>query len=44
MIVTDYNQMTVEELRAIHENLGIDFLVENGKITGIVQGGEENGK
>lgn len=44
MIVTDYNKMTVEELGVIHENLGIDFLIENGKITGTTKEDNANGK
>lgn len=34
MVVSDYNSMTVEELQVINENLGIEFRVNDGKITG----------
>lgn len=32
MIITDYNKMTIEELRVIHEYLGVSYVIENGKI------------
>lgn len=31
-IVTDYNQMSVEELQAIADHLGFGFVIEGGKI------------
>lgn len=33
MIVTDYNEMTYEEIISIFENVGTTFLIEDGKIT-----------
>lgn len=32
MIVTDYNEMNLEEIISIYENLNITFLIEDGKI------------
>ena len=32
MIVTDYNEMNIEEIISIYENLDITFLIEDGKI------------
>lgn len=34
MVITDYNEMSLEELTVINENLGISFIVEDGKVTG----------
>lgn len=34
MVITDYNEMSLEELTVINENLGITFVIEDGKITG----------
>lgn len=31
-IVTDYNQMSVEELQAIADYLGFGFVIDGGKI------------
>lgn len=36
MIITDYNQMQIIELEVIHNMLGREFIIEDGKITGIV--------
>ena len=30
MIVTDYNEMNVEEIVSIYENLNVTFLIEDG--------------
>ena len=32
MIITDYNEMSVEELATISNTLGIAFVVNDGKI------------
>ena len=32
MIVTDYNEMNVEEIVSIYENLNVTFLIEDGNI------------
>lgn len=32
MIITDFNEMTIEELLVIHAMLGIEFDVEDGRI------------
>lgn len=34
MIITDYNLMSVEELRIISESTGIEFQINDGKIAG----------
>lgn len=34
MVVTDYNEMTIEELAVISDFTGIGFIVEDGKVTG----------
>ena len=34
MIVTDFNEMTLEELEVIHTFFGITYKIEDGKITG----------
>lgn len=36
MIITDMNKMTLEELAAIHDHLGIGLEINDGKITGSV--------
>lgn len=35
MIITDYNKMTLEELLTISRVLGKEYVIEDGKITGI---------
>lgn len=35
MIITDFNEMSIEELSAINRVLQKEYIVENGKITGI---------
>lgn len=40
MIITDPNKMPIVELQAINNTLGKEFVIEDGKITGIV-GAEE---
>ena len=35
MIITDYNLMSIEELQAINENLGIEYQINDGKIVAI---------
>ena len=32
-IVTDFNQMSVEELQAIADNLGFRYVISDGKIS-----------
>ena len=34
MIITDFNEMTLEELEVIHTSFGITYEIEDGKITG----------
>lgn len=34
MIITDFNQMTVEELMVIYMGLGIEFDINDGMIVG----------
>ena len=34
MIITDFNQMTISELNAIHRGLGVSFDINDGKIVG----------
>lgn len=34
MIITDFNEMTLEELEVIHTSFGIAYEIEDGKITG----------
>ena len=33
MIVTDFNEMTLEELEVINKSFGITYEIEDGKIT-----------
>lgn len=35
MVITDFNKMTLEELTVIHEALGYEYIVEDGKISAI---------
>ncbi len=42
MIITDYNEMSLTELSVINYTLGIEFEINNGKITNAVNGGNEN--
>ena len=32
-IVTDYNKMSVEELQAIADHLGLSYVISDGKIS-----------
>lgn len=32
-IVTDYNQMSVEELQAIADHLGLSYVISDGRIS-----------
>lgn len=32
-IVTDFNQMSVEELQAIAEHLGVSYVISDGRIS-----------
>lgn len=34
MIVQDFNKMSLEELMAIHDFFRINYILENGEITG----------
>ena len=34
MIVTDFNEMTLEELEVINASFGVTYQIEDGKITG----------
>lgn len=34
MIVTDFNQMTIDELITINNYLGFEFLINDGRIIG----------
>lgn len=34
MVITDFNSMTIEELEVINATMGINFLINNGKIVG----------
>lgn len=36
MIVLDFNKLTLEELKAIYEHVGIPFVIEDGRIAKIV--------
>lgn len=36
MIITDYNKIPIIELEVIHNMLNREFIIEDGKITGIV--------
>ena len=42
MIITDYNEMNLTELSVINYALGIEFEINDGKITNAVNGGNEN--
>lgn len=42
MIITDYNEMSLTELSVINYALGIEFEINDGKITNAVNGGNEN--
>ena len=35
MIITDYNKMTIEELRTINRCLRLSFKINDGKIKGV---------
>lgn len=34
MIITDFNQMSVNDLTVINSVIGLGFVIEDGKITG----------
>ena len=42
MIITDYNEMSITELSVINYALGMEFEINDGKITNAVNGGNEN--
>ena len=42
MIITDFNEMSITELSVINYALGIEFEINDGKITNAVNGGNEN--
>ena len=42
MIITDFNEMSICEIEAINKGLGIEFLINDGKIVGTVEGGNDN--
>lgn len=33
MIITDFNKLTIRELKMLHNIVGIIFIIEDGKIT-----------
>lgn len=35
MIITDYNEMSINELEVISKVLGKEYIIENGAITGV---------
>lgn len=35
MILTDYNKMTISELKKLHDVVGTAFIIENGHISGV---------
>jgi hypothetical protein len=37
MIISNYNEMSVEELQAIHDGLGLGFVIEDGEIKAVEQ-------
>ena len=37
MIVASPNEMTLEELKAICDGLGVEFVIEDGGITGVTR-------
>lgn len=37
MIITNFNQMSVEELQVISHHIGVEFQINDGKIVGIVE-------
>lgn len=42
MIITDFNEMSITELSVINYALGIEFEINNGKITNAINGGNGN--
>ena len=42
MIITDFNQMTLEELTVMHKRMGLEFEINDGKITGTQQNIEKD--
>ena len=42
MIITDYNEMSLTELSVINCALGMEYEINDGKITNVVNGGNEN--
>lgn len=41
MIITDYNKMSINELEAINKALGKEYVIENGKITEVIDTNEK---
>lgn len=41
MVITDFNEMSLQELTVINENLGLEYVIEDGKITEVVNGNVE---
>ena len=41
MVVRNPNAMTLEELQAICEGLGVEFVIEDGGITGVEKKGKD---
>lgn len=37
MIVTDFNEMSIPEIEAIHEKLNFDFVIHDGKVVDVQQ-------
>ena len=35
MIITNFNEMTLEELEVINQNFGYEYIIEDGKITAV---------
>lgn len=35
MIVTDFNEMSISEIEAIHEKLNFDFVIHDGKVVDV---------
>lgn len=38
MIITDFNEMTLEELERMNKKIGLYYFIENGKITKALMG------
>lgn len=37
MIITNFNQMSVEELQIIAQHIGVEFQINDGKIVGTIR-------